>query len=43
MEFQLTLEFELDDQHFSLETLINDFDSHKDNLSDIVHIRVIHQ
>ncbi len=36
MEFQLNLEFELDDQHFSVETLINDFDSHKDNLSDIV-------
>jgi hypothetical protein len=36
MEFQLNLEFELDDQHFSLETLISDFDSHKDNLSDIV-------
>ena len=26
----------MDDQHFSVETLINDFDSHKDNLSDIV-------
>ena len=36
MEFQLNLEFELDDQHFSVETLINDFDSHKDDLSDIV-------
>ena len=36
MEFQLNLEFELDDQRFTVETLASDFESHQDKLADIV-------
>jgi hypothetical protein len=36
MELLLNLEFELDDQRFTIETLVGDFESHQDKLADIV-------
>lgn len=36
MELQLHLEFELDDQRFTVETLAENFESHQDQLTDIV-------